>query len=132
MADVASVSRSAPDLLFDPSPAGIPGASPLPWTIVDGLMNCEGDVRYALAANTILTGGGAHLAGLQARFEAEIADVTPAGMRIDLVRTVPHEACLGPFLGGSIVGSLPSFDDVAFSRADWSEKGAALLHKRIA
>jgi Actin len=130
--DVSGASMAAPELLFDASGAAIPGGASLARTAVDALMNCEGDARRDIGASTIFTGGGATLPGLEERFMRELAVLATVGVHVDHVGRVPAEACLGPFLGGSIVGSLPSFSDMCLSRAEWLEHGATMLHSKIA
>ena len=41
------------------------------------------------------------------------------------------ERAVGPWLGGSILGSLGTFPDICFSAAEYKEWGAKMLHRKI-
>jgi actin-related protein len=69
----------APEILFQPSMIGLDQAG-LAEAVVVALRRAPRDARAPLAAAPLLlTGGGAALAGLQARLQAELMATSPAG-----------------------------------------------------
>lgn len=67
--------------------------------------------------------------GFTERFTAEVADIAP-GVASHVVAGPASDRALAPWLGGSIIGSLASFGDIAIRRKEFSEKGAAVVVQR--
>lgn len=128
---VGSDKFRVPELLFNPDAlrSDMPGAVSLPMAIGQSVMAIEGEQRRELLAGTVLTGGGSCFGGMAERLRKETEPLTP-GFPVSILATPPEERRLGPYLGGSILGSLGSFHDMWFSKAEYEERGAAYVAQK--
>jgi actin-related protein len=112
------------------------GAVGLPETLVSAVTACDGDVRRELVAGAVLTGGASGLPGLHQRLSSEFASSAglkaflPASMTPKIALASKEERAIGAWLGGSILGSLSSFPELWFSKAEYAEHGAKMLHRK--
>lgn len=122
-----------PELMFDPPAALVaayPGARPLHQSLLEACMACDIDVRRDLVFNTVLVGGASGMEGIAERLLNEWGPIAPAGTRPKIIVAAPQERALGPWLGGSILGSLGSFHDLWFSAAEYAEHGPKMVHRK--
>eukprot|EP00930_Biecheleria_cincta_P025780 TRINITY_DN18293_c0_g3_i1.p1 TRINITY_DN18293_c0_g3~~TRINITY_DN18293_c0_g3_i1.p1 ORF type:complete len:1055 (-),score=215.11 TRINITY_DN18293_c0_g3_i1:64-3228(-) len=134
-----------PEILFQPSiledahaaPLLPPGADTwkpsgeqlaLPELVCRSIMKCDIDVRRDLYDNLILCGGLSLLEGLPKRLESEMASLAPAGTRIKII--APPERRYSHWIGGSILGSLTSFQSMWVSKLDYDEAGPSVVHRK--
>ena len=91
--------------------------------------------------NMVLTGGGACLAGVAERMEAELKQAARRLTSIPTVSGQAHRIVLlsgsslaerkhGAWLGGSILGSMRSQHELWMSRTEYEEHGPALIHRK--
>jgi actin-related protein len=66
--------------------------------------------------------------GLPERLEKEIIRLAPRGTKVNVVASPARID--GAWIGGSIVGSLPQFADMAISRAEYLEVGTGIVHRK--
>ena len=106
----------------------------VPRLVADSVFRCENDSQAGLLANIVCAGGGACMGGFSERLKAEVEalvhPVAPAA-KVKAVAGSREERALTAWLGGSIVGSLSSFHEMWFSRAEYNEHGAALLDRKL-
>ena len=132
---------SVPELLLDPSPlsegagqdseafAGCVGIADM---VQQAILACEHECRRDLCNNITLTGGGAATEGLSDRLLKEmLARQGDLNARAKLSAASNAERAMGPWLGGSILGSLGTFPDIWFSAAEYKEWGAKMLHRKV-
>lgn len=99
-------------------------------TLLACSMGCEMDARRDLVGNMVVTGGNSRLPGLYERLIREFLPIAPPGTRARFVAGSGEERSLGPWLGGSILGSLGTFHDMWFSAAEYSEHGVKYVHRK--
>jgi len=104
--------------------------SSLQDTLASSIMSCEFDVRREAVGNLILTGGASGLPGLLERLTREFGPLAPAGTKQRWVSASREERALGTWLGGSILGSLSGFPELWFSKAEYAEHGAKMVHRK--
>jgi actin-related protein len=111
-----------PEALFQPNLAEVdaPGLSRM---VVDAISGCDRFLRRTLAGAIVLTGGSTRFEGLAARLQAEVNAQLPS-MEVQ-VRT-PAERHTA-WLGGSLLASLSSFEQMWMSASDYAESGASLV-----
>ena len=133
-----------PELLFDPSPlvaGGVggsggcgqyAGATGLAEAVTSAIMACDIDCRRDLVTNVTLTGGVSSTEGLGERLQRDlIANQPVLQTRAKLAASSVVERAVGPWTGGSILASLGTFHEFWFSKKEYEEYGAKMLHRKI-
>ena len=139
-----------PELLFNPSllgsfalPMDLPSGGigdlatsggalrGLPQAVAEVIGKCDVDLRKELYGGVVLTGGGSLFAGLKERLEKELQAGAPAALRVKVLASAStQERKYGVWLGGSILASLGSFQQLWMSKAEYEEHGASYIHKK--
>ena len=115
------------EVLFNPSMIGLEqdGIQHLLYT---SIMKCDVDIRKDLYANIVLSGGSSCFAGLQERLTKEIEQLAPASMRVNII--APDERKYSVWIGGSILASLTSFQEMWIYREEYDESGPSIVHRK--
>lgn len=103
----------------------------LPQIVAECIGKCDIDVRRELFNSIILTGGTSLFASLQKRLEDEVINMAPSMMKVRV--TSPSNAIekrYSTWIGGSILASLGTFQQMWMSKAEYKEYGAGLIHKK--
>jgi actin-related protein len=96
---------------------------------LNSIMKCDNDIQLLLCNNVILSGGPTLMPGITERMQREIAALAPAIS--SSVRVVsPPERKHSVWVGGSIVGSLSTFQCMWLSRAEYDESGPSTIHRK--
>jgi len=116
-----------PPIQPDPN---LPPSEPIPNLIQRTLDNSEPDIRAALLANVVLTGGGSLMQGMSDRVYNELQKKYPA-QKVKLhAPGNPVERRYGGWLGGSIIASLGTFHQLWISAEEWQEHGPNIVMQR--
>jgi actin len=119
------------EMLFTPSLIGKEslGISALAWK---SIMNCERDVKKDLYSNIVLVGGNTMFKGFKERINKDLEMYMRANT---LLRTVKiHADVLRQFsawVGGSVVASLSTFQDLIVTIEEWDDYGASILERKF-
>lgn len=70
------------------------------------------------------------LNGLQTRMRWETLAAIPSAFKPRLLEAAPSERLFGAWIGGSILASLGTFQQMWVSRTEWEEEGAAVLERK--
>jgi len=109
----------------------------LPNAVRASIAACDTDLKRDFYANVVLSGGTALLPGLRERLERDLA--AHAATQVALAATSkvkvtsPANAVERRFsvwIGGSILASLGSFQQMWMSKAEYEEHGKGLIHRR--
>ena len=92
--------------------------------IYQSIIKCEFDIRNDLYKNIILAGGTTMFSMMQSRLKKEIIALAPSTMDVD--PQAPAERKFSVWIGGSIIGSLSSFDEMWVKKTEWEEEGGHL------
>jgi actin beta/gamma 1 len=76
----------------------------------------------------LLFGGTTMFEGLQERMQKEITALAPAGNKIRVL--APAERKYSVWIGGSILSSLTTFEQMWISKQEYDEVGAAIVHRK--
>jgi actin beta/gamma 1 len=116
-----------PEVLFKPILIGkeIEG---IHVTTYDSIMKCDVDIRKDLYANIVLSGGTTMFEGISERMDKEIQALAPASMKIKIV--APPERKYSVWIGGSILASLSTFQQMWISKQEYDESGPGIVHRK--
>ena len=85
---------------------------------------CDIDLRPALYGSVVLTGGTTLIRGFTERLNRDLSSKTPATMRCKLIAANGvQERRFGSWIGGSILASLGSFQQMWISKQEYEEGG---------
>jgi actin beta/gamma 1 len=116
-----------PEALFQPSFLGLEtfGIHFLVW---NSIMKCDVDIRKDLYANIVLSGGTTMYPGIADRMQKEIARLAPSTMKIKII--APPERKYSVWIGGSILASLSTFQQMWISKQEYDESGPSIVHRK--
>jgi len=104
------------EVLFQPSFIG-KEASGIHDTSFQSIMKCDVDIRKDLYANVVLSGGTTMFQGIGERMTKELTALAPSTMKIKVV--APPERKYSVWIGGSILSSLSTFQQVWISKGEY-------------
>jgi actin-related protein len=116
-----------PEVLFQPSFVG-KEASGIHEAIFESIMRCDIDIRKDLYYNVVLSGGTTMFPGIGERITKELTALAPSTMRIKVV--VPPERKYLVWIGGSILSSLSTFQQMWISKEEYDESGPTIVHRK--
>jgi len=116
-----------PEALFQPAFLGMEAVG-VHETTYNSIMKCDIDIREALYANTVLSGGTTMYPGIADRMEKEIKNLAPSTMKIKIV--APPERKYSVWIGGSILASLATFQQMWISKQEYDESGPSIVHRK--
>jgi len=114
--------------LFKPSLIG-KEAKGLGAMLYESIMKCDVDVRSSMYSNIIMSGGTTMLQGLDTRLAKEIKALAPTVMQGRVDVNAPPERKYSCWIGGSILASLSSFEQMWLTKEQYDEEGPAVIHK---
>jgi len=110
----------SPEVLFKPSLIGLEQEG-IHITTYNSIMKCDVDIRKDLYGNTVLSGGTTMFPGIDARMTKEIVALAPPSMNIKVI--APPERKYSVWIGGSILASLSTFQQMWISKNEYDESG---------
>ena len=116
-----------PEALFQPSFLGME-SSGIHETTYNSIMKCDVDIRKDLYANTVLSGGTTMYPGIADRMQKEITGLAPSTMKIKII--APPERKYSVWIGGSILASLSTFQQMWISKQEYDESGPSIVHRK--
>ncbi|KAJ8024761.1 Actin, non-muscle 6.2 [Holothuria leucospilota] len=116
-----------PEALFQPSFLGMESAG-IHETTYNSIMKCDVDIRKDLYANTVLSGGTTMFPGIADRMQKEISALAPPTMKIKVI--APPERKYSVWIGGSILASLSTFQQMWISKEEYDESGPSIVHRK--
>jgi actin-related protein len=122
-----------PEALFQPTFLG--GDSPLGEESLgvhkmthNSIKLCDVDIHKDLYANIVLSGGTTMCAGFSDRMIKEMTALAPASMNVKI--SAPPERKYLAWIGGSILSSLPTFQQKWISKQEYAESGPSIVHRK--
>ena len=116
-----------PEVLFQPSFIGMEAAG-IHETIYNSIMKCDVDIRRDLYANTVLSGGSTMYPGIADRVHKEITALAPPAIKVKVI--APPERKYSVWIGGSILASLSSFQQMWISKEEYDEAGPSFVNRK--
>jgi actin beta/gamma 1 len=116
-----------PEALFQPAFLGMEQTGIHECTY-NSIMKCDVDIRKDLYANTVLSGGTTMFPGIADRMQKEITALAPSTMKIKII--APPERKYSVWIGGSILASLSTFQQMWISKTEYDESGPSIVHRK--
>merc|ERR1712178_428860 len=85
-------------------------------------------IRKDLYGNVVLSGGTTMFAGIGERMTKELSALAPSTMKIKVV--APPERKYSVWIGGSILSSLSTFQQMWISKGEYDESGPTIVHRK--
>merc|ERR1711972_235270 len=82
----------------------------------------------SLIGNIVMSGGTTMFPGIADRMKKEVTALAPNSMSIKIV--APPERKYSVWIGGSILASLSTFEDMWITKAEYDESGPAIVHRK--
>jgi len=124
---VGSERFRCPEALFQPSMLGLEGVG-IHQTTYNSIMKCDVDIRKDLYSNIVLSGGTTMFPGIADRMTKEISSLAPSSMKVKVV--APAERKFSVWIGGSILSSLSTFQQMWISKSEYEENGPSIVHRK--
>jgi len=115
-----------PEVLFQPSLLGKESLG-IHRLAFDSIMNCDVDIRRELYSNTVLSGGTTMFPHIETRLTKELTALAPAAIKVKVV--APPERKYSVWIGGSILSSLSTFQEMWITAQHYDEAGPAIVHR---
>jgi actin len=116
-----------PEVLFQPSLVGKEDEGVHVLTY-NSIMKCDIDIRKDLYGNVVMSGGSTMFPGIAERMTKEIVAKAPSSMSVKIV--APPERKYSVWIGGSILASLSTFEDMWVSKEEYDESGPSIVHRK--
>merc|ERR1711988_342859 len=116
-----------PEVLFQPSFIGkeAPGIHNM---VFNSIMKGDVDLRKELYNNIVLSGGTTMYPGMGERMTKELSALAPSTMKIKVVASAERKYSV--WMGGSILASLSTFQQMWISKEEYDESGPSIVHRK--
>jgi len=117
----------APEPLFKPNLIGkeSDGIHKLTY---ESIQKCDVDIRRDLYTNTVLSGGSTMFTGIDQRLNKEMTALAPSAVKVKIV--APPERKYSVWIGGSILSSLSTFQEMWITKDEYDESGPGIVHRK--
>jgi len=116
-----------PEALFKPSMIGME-ANGFHEMTYNSIQKCDIDVRRDLFNNIVLSGGTTMFEGLPERLTKEVGILAPSAIKPKVV--APPERKYSVWIGGSILSSLTTFQNMWIQKKEYDEQGPQIVHNK--
>lgn len=116
-----------PEALFKPEMLGNEMTG-MHLTTYNSIMKTDIDIRKDLYNNMVMSGGTTMFDGIANRVQKEVEALAPASMKIKVV--APPERQYSVWIGGSILSSLSTFQQMWVSKNEYEEMGPSIVHRK--
>ncbi|KAM9995508.1 hypothetical protein ACTFIY_001674 [Dictyostelium cf. discoideum] len=116
-----------PEALFQPSLLGM-DYDGIHEATYNSIMKCDVDIHKDLFYNVVLSGGSTMFPGIADRMNKELNALAPSTMKIRII--APPERKYSVWIGGSILASLSTFQEMWISKEEYDESGSSIVHRK--
>jgi len=117
----------APEVLFQPALIGMEQEGVHEATF-HSIMKCDVDIRKDLYSNIVLSGGTTMYPGIQERLQKDITNMAPPSVKVKVI--APPERKYSVWIGGSILASLTTFQQMWIGKEEYEESGPSIVHRK--
>ena len=94
----------------------------------NSIMKCDVDIRKDLYGNIVMSGGTTMYPGIADRVQKEVQALAPPTMKIKVI--APPERKYSVWIGGSILASLSTFQQMWITKEEYDEAGPSIVHRK--
>jgi len=116
-----------PEVLFQPNFIGKEQEGIHKLTF-QSIQKCDIDIRKDLYQNVVMSGGTTMFKDVDKRMEKELKNLAPQSMTIKII--APPERKYSVWIGGSILSSLSTFEDMWIKKDEYDESGPSIVHRK--
>ncbi|EJD00792.1 actin 2 [Fomitiporia mediterranea MF3/22] len=116
-----------PEALFQPAFIGAEHAGIHELTY-NSITKCDLDIRRDLYSNVVLSGGTTMFPGIADRMQKELTALAPSSVKVKII--APPERKYSVWIGGSILASLSTFQNLWCSKQEYDESGPGIVHRK--
>ena len=118
-----------PEALFNPSMLGKElrhgGIHDATYTTI---MKCDVDIRKELYANVVLSGGTTFFDGMGERMQKELTALVPPSIKVRVIASPERKYMV--WIGGALLTTLSSFQQMWVTKAEYEESGVGIIHQK--
>ena len=96
--------------------------------VYSAIMKCDVDIRKDLLGNIIVGGASTLFPGFADRLQKEVIALAPSTMKVRVI--APPERKYSAWIGGSILASLSTFQQMWISKEEYDESGPSVVHRK--
>jgi len=118
-----------PEVLFQPNLIGLEqeGIDRLTYKAI---LKSDIDIRKSLLENIVISGGTTMYTGLPQRVQQEIKKMAADSAKVKVI--APPERKYSVWIGGSILSSLSTFEEMWVKKDEYDECGPSIVHRKCA
>ena len=117
-----------PEPLFQPSLVRMESHGIHEMTF-NSIMKCDVDLNVKdLYSNIVLSGGSSLFPGMADRIQKEVSALAPCSTKIKVI--APPERKYSAWIGGSVLASLSTFQQMWISKQEHEESGPSIVHRK--
>jgi actin len=91
-------------------------------------MKCDIDLRRELYANIVMSGGSTMFPNIAERLTKEVTNLAPSSIKVKV--TAPPERLYSVWIGGSVLSSLSTFQQMWILKNEYDEAGPSIVHRK--
>jgi actin-related protein len=118
-----------PEVLFQPNLIGLESEG-IDRLTFKSILKCDIDIRRDLYGNIVMSGGSTMFDGIPQRVQKEIKSLAADSMKIKII--APPERKYSVWIGGSILSSLSTFEEMWVTMDEYNESGPSIVHRKCA
>ncbi|KAK6170933.1 hypothetical protein SNE40_019212 [Patella caerulea] len=116
-----------PELLFQPSFAGREDCG-MHEMLNNSISSCDIDIRRDMYSNVVMSGGSTMFPGIADRMMKELSSIVPNSIKVKIIAAPERKYSV--WIGGSILASLSTFQQMWISKQEYDECGPAIVHRK--
>ena len=97
--------------------------------VYGAIQSTDNELRKDFWNNIVLAGGTTLLSGFKERLERDLTNISPLKIRVT-ASAFPVERRFSSWIGGSILASLGTFQQMWISKAEYEETGQSIVEKK--
>lgn len=116
-----------PEALFKPDLIGRE-VSGVHATAFESINKTDIDIRRDLYSNIVMSGGSTMFPNIAERLSNDLLELAPKSVKVKVV--APPERQYSVWIGGSILSSLSTFQQMWVSKGEYEEMGPSVVHRK--
>ena len=116
------------EVLFNPSLIGKANEGIQKMTY-ESIMKSDVDIRRDLYKNIVLAGGNNMFRNIGVRLFEEVEELAPASTEVKIL--APLERKYSVWIGGSILSSMSTFQEMWISKDEYDDSGLSIVHRKL-